>query len=122
MYTAILEEIYENLCQFVPSRTDIHEKMRADLFTPDGVTWETQTRLVAWVEKFQAPIHDRKTAEWRRTLPSENIEQFLKDYYDHLEIVYKEVQDAKQRIARGENIFRPPVTGKLPDRMRTGRH
>ena len=117
---AVLEEIFENLCQFVPTRKDIHQQLRNDLFTPDGITWDTQVKLVSWIEKFQAPIHDKKTSAWKKSFPQENIEQFLKDYYEHLEIVYKEVQEAKRRIRAGENIFNP-VTGKMPTNMKTGR-
>ena len=116
----ILEEIFENLCQFVPTRKDIHQQLRNDLFTPDGITWDTQVKLVNWIEKFQAPIHDIKTYEWKRSFPQEDVKQFLKDYYEHLEIVYKEVQEAKRKIRAGENIFNP-VTGKLPNKMKTGR-
>ena len=116
----LLNEIFENLCQFVPTRKDIHQQLRNDLFTPDGITWDTQVKLVNWIEKFQAPIHDKKTSVWKKSLPQEDIEQFLKDYYEHLEIVYKEVQEAKRKIRAGENIFNP-VTGKLPTNMKTGR-
>ena len=116
---AILEEIFENLCQFVPTRKDIHQQIRDDLFNSDGINWDTQVKLVKWLEKFQAPVHDRKTSEWKRSFPQEDVKQFLKDYYEHLEIVYKEVQEAKRKILAGENIFNP-VTGKLPENMKTG--
>tara|TARA_R110002012_G_scaffold202284_1_gene371314 strand:+ start:10 stop:441 length:432 start_codon:yes stop_codon:yes gene_type:complete len=113
----LLNEIIDKLCRFVPNRTDIHQKIRDDLEGQIG--WDIQNKLIIWIEKFQAPIHDTTTKKW---LEEENkpVGDFLKMYYEHLEITYKETQDAREAIARGENIFNP-VTGEMPKNMKTGR-
>lgn len=102
---------------FVPNRTDIHQKIKDDL--GQGIGWDIQTKLITWIEVFQAPIHDRMTKEWREQGP-QPVGDFLKKYYEHLEVVYKEIQDTRAAIARGENVFNP-VTGKMPTKLKTGR-
>ena len=119
-----MEKIIEALCMLVPSRTDIHQKIRADL--SGELSWDTQRKLVEWLEKFQAPIHDRKTKNWKKTLPQPDIELFLNEYGAHLEIIFDEVWEARERLNRGENIFVPPEhvvegTNGVPTNMRTGR-
>ena len=123
----ILEELYTNLCMLVPSRTDIHERMRSDLFGHGeevvAVSWDTQRKLVEWVEKFQAPIYDQKTREWKQTFPEPNIELFLGQYYTHLETVFNEVREAREKLSRGENLFVPDcVEGAngVPNSMKSG--
>ena len=69
----LLEEIIEILCNFVPSRTDIHAMIREDLASVD---WELQTKLLKWAERFQAPIYDQVTESWKRKLP-EKLSVFL---------------------------------------------
>ena len=112
----LLDEIIDKLCMFVPNRHDIHEKIREDL--SGSIGWDIQEKLIKWVEKFQAPIHDITTRIWKLNGPIP-VGDFLKKYYEHLEKVYKEVQEARQALSRGENIFNP-VTGELPTKMRTG--
>ena len=113
----LLNEIIEKLCLFVPNRKDIHQKIQSDLGGEIG--WDVQKKLVNWVEKFQAPVHDSMTTQWKTQDP-EPIGDFLRKYYDHLELVYKEIQEARDALVRGENIFNP-VTGKMPSNMKTGR-
>jgi len=113
----LLSEIIDKLCMFVPNRQDIHEKIREDLDGPIG--WDIQSRLIKWIEKFQAPVHDAMTRHWANEGP-QPVGDFLKKYYEHLEKVYKEVQESREALARGENIFNP-VTGEFPTKMRTGR-
>lgn len=113
----LLSEIIDKLCMFVPNRQDIHEKIREDLDGPIG--WDIQSRLIKWIEKFQSPVHDAMTRHWANEGP-QPVGDFLRKYYEHLEKVYKEVQEARQALSRGENIFNP-VTGEFPTKMRTGR-
>ena len=57
---------------------------------------------------------------------SSNWRDFFKQYYEHIEVVYKEVWEARQRLVNGENVIppqhRPVVKGKngVPDVMRSG--
>ena len=118
-----MEKIIEALCRFVPSRTDIHQKIRSDL--SGELSWDTQRKLVEWAEKFQAPVHDRKTREWKKTFPQPDIELFLNEYGAHLEIIFREVWEAREKLNRGDNIFVSPDhvvegTNGVPTNMRTG--
>jgi hypothetical protein len=89
---ALMNEITETLCSFVPNRTDIHEKIKEDLGKEIG--WDVQQKLLEWIEKFQAPIYDQVTREWKKKCP-EPIGQFLKKYYSHLEKVNRQIQEYK---------------------------
>ena len=89
---SLLNEIADTLCSFVPNRTDIHEKIKEDLSGEIG--WDIQPKLLGWIEKFQAPIYDQVTSEWKKNCP-EPIGQFLKKYYAHLEKVNRQIQDHK---------------------------
>ena len=113
----LLNEIVEKLCLFVPSRQDIHQKIREDLGGEIG--WNIQDKLISWIEKFQAPIHDRKTRSWKEEGPKP-VGDFLKMYYEHVDLVSKEVKETREALARGENIFNP-VTGEMPTNMKTGK-
>jgi hypothetical protein len=113
----LLQEIIEKLCLFVPNRNDIHEEIKNDL--GGQVDWDIQKKLIVWIEKFQAPIHDTMTQEWKNNEP-QKIGDFLNKYYEHIEQVYKEIQKTKEALANDENIFNP-VTGELPTKMRSGR-
>lgn len=113
----LLDEIIDKLCMFVPNRQDIHDKIREDL--GGAIGWDIQKRLIIWIEKFQAPIYDSKTRAWKESDP-EPVGDFLRKYYEHLEIVHKEVYEARAALSNGENIFNP-VTGELPTKMKTGR-
>jgi hypothetical protein len=112
----LLSEIIDKLCMFVPNRKDIHDQIKNDLEGQIG--WDIQSKLIVWIEKFQSPMHDRTTAKWKDTGPIP-VGDFLKKYYEHLEITYEETQNARSAIARGENIFNP-VTGEMPKNMKTG--
>ena len=114
----LLTEIIEKLCQFVPNRGDIHDKIKADLEGQIG--WDIQTPLISWIEKFQAPIHDTTTNKWLEEGNKKPVGDFLKMYYEHLELTYKETINAREALAHGENIFNP-VTGEIPSHMKTGR-
>ena len=113
----LLDEIIEKLCSFVPNRQDIHQKIRDDLSGQIG--WDIQKRLISWIEKFQAPVHDTMTTQWKNEAPIA-IGDFLKKYYEHMEKVNKEIQETREALSRGENIFNP-VTGQMPTNMKTGR-
>ena len=93
----LLDEIIEKLCLLVPNRTDIHQLLKDD-FTGDSVDWSVQTKLLDWIEKFQAPIYDQVTRDWKRRCP-EPTGQFLKMYYEHLEKVYRQVQEHREKTS-----------------------
>jgi hypothetical protein len=88
----LLNEIVDKLCMLVPNRTDIHQKIREDLGQEIG--WDIQKKLISWIEKFQAPIYDTMTEKWKRQEP-QPVGDFLKKYYEHLELVYKQIQEYK---------------------------
>ena len=56
----------------------------------------------------------------------EFISQFLEEYYNHTEMVYKEVWEARKRISNNESAVppehRPVVKGKngVPEQMKSG--
>ncbi len=88
----LMNEIIEKLCGFVPNRTDIHDKIKDDL--KGEIEWNVQVKLLDWIEKFQAPIYDQVTREWKKKCP-EPIGQFLKKYYSHLEKVNRQINEYK---------------------------
>lgn len=88
----LLNEIVDKLCMLVPNRKDIHQKIREDLGQEIG--WDIQKKLISWIEKFQAPIYDTMTEKWKRQEP-QPVGDFLKKYYEHLELVYKQIQEYK---------------------------
>lgn len=96
----LLEEIIGILCNFVPSRTDIHAMIREDLSTVD---WELQSKLLKWAGRFQAPIYDQVTIRWKRDLP-EKLSVFLKKYYEHLEKINKQVWDERKKLSSGPHL------------------
>jgi|19_taG_2_1085344.scaffolds.fasta_scaffold144461_2 hypothetical protein len=89
---SLMNEIADTLCGFVPTRTDIHAKIREELGGEIG--WDVQQKLLGWIEVFQAPIYDQVTSEWKKICP-EPIGQFLKKYYAHMEKVNRQIQDHK---------------------------
>jgi hypothetical protein len=100
----LLNEIIEKLCKFVPGRRDIHDKIRADLEGQIG--WDIQAKLIHWI--------DTTTRKWLED-GNKPVGDFLKMYHEHLELTYKETQDAREALTRGENI-----TGEMPKNMKTG--
>ena len=87
------EEIVVTLCNFVPNRTDIHKQIKDDLISSnEPIDWGIQIKLLNWVEKFQAPIYDQVTEQWKRNCP-EPVGQFLKKYYQHLQKVEQQIRD-----------------------------
>lgn len=119
--TILVNEIKDILKSFVPSRIDIHEKIDADIC--GEVSWETQKKLVNWIEKFQSPVHDKFTRNLKSELPIK-LSDFLKKYYDHISLVHKEVFEYRQRIANGENVFKSKDVqssgNNVPDNIKTG--
>jgi len=96
----LLQEIIEILCNFVPSRTDIHALIREDLTSVD---WDLQPKLLKWAERFQAPIYDQVTESWKRKLP-EKLSVFLKKYYEHLEKINKQIWEERSKLAKGSHL------------------
>lgn len=99
----LLEEIVGALCSFVPSRTDIHQMIRQDLLSGE-VDWHLQEKLLTWAARFQAPIYDQVTDKWKKRLP-EKLSDFLREYYQHLEKINKQVWQERKKIAdRADNL------------------
>ena len=74
------------------------DQLLNDDFTGDSVDWSVQTKLLDWIEKFQAPIYDQVTRDWKRRCP-EPTGQVLKMYYEHLEKVYRQVQEHREKTS-----------------------
>ena len=94
-----IQKIYERLCDLVPRRPDLHQKMMEE-FREVGVSWEIQNKIVEWVEKFQAPIYDTMTQSWKKNLPQE-IEIFLPKLEHHLEFLEKGIEKYKNNLYAG---------------------
>ena len=129
----ILDIFKEALFKFVPNKPDIHQFIKDDL--PLDVL-DTPTianivdRLIHWMEQFQAPIHDQVTSQWRddfknATNYNDFICQFVVNYKNHSELVYKETWEARKRIANNESAIPPENRAKgkngIPDSIQTGR-
>lgn len=96
--SVLLNEIIGILKGFVPNRVDIHTAIDKD-FEGD-INWEMQSKLIKWVETFQAPIYDTKTQEFRRKGPRP-LSEFLRWYYDHLYTVKRDIQRQKNEMMSG---------------------
>ena len=129
-----VNELVDGLCKFVPTRTQLHEKIREEIIY-DEINIETMPYIVGglikWIQQFQSPYHDRITKQWVEDYKNckdyaDFLRDFFKQYYEHIEVVYKEVWEARQRLVNGENVIppqhRPVVKGKngVPDVMRSG--
>ena len=130
----ILTAFKEGLFKFIPNKPDIHQFINDDLPLD---TLDTPTvaaivdRLIHWIEQFQAPIHDQVTTQWREdfkqtTNYTDFICQFVVEYKNHSEMVYKDTWGARKRIANNESAVPPEhrATGQngVPDNMKSGRH
>tara|TARA_B100000927_G_scaffold286952_1_gene279166 strand:- start:781 stop:1242 length:462 start_codon:yes stop_codon:yes gene_type:complete len=117
----ILGEIHHTLCSFVPNLTDTHIAIKRDLLDSPP-TVELQGKALYWIEKFQSPQWDSYTRKWKKELPEDTV-GFLKKYYYHLDRVQKEVKEYREKLRRGEDLFRPPKppTSLSDINMKTGR-
>jgi len=108
----LLEEIKQRLYGLVPSKPAIHHAINTDL-PSDDIQWDLQERLLDWIMRLQAPIHDQNTKQWKRNVP-EKLSDFIRKYHEHLDVVYKDIETYKNP---------PKVTGTngVPDNLRTGR-
>ena len=97
----LVDELRDVLCNFVPSRVDIHRLIHKDL--NGEVDWTLQEKLIKWAEMFQAPIYDQVTPQWKKNLP-EKLSDFLKKYYEHLEKINKQVWAERKKIADGPQL------------------
>ena len=129
----LVSELSDALCKFVPSKTKIHERIKKDLLL-DNISLNTMPNivmsLIKWIRMFQAPIHDKKTDLWKKQFTEcENctnfLIEFLKEYYNHLELLHKEVYEARKRLANGESAIpleHRNVVNNLADiKFKTGR-
>jgi len=91
--------IIRALCDLVPSRTDLHEKIRSDC---EVANEHTQRNLVRWIQRFQAPLYDPKTERWLRKVPMP-ISEFLEEYLPHLQLVLRQAQEYRTstKVASG---------------------
>lgn len=132
--TVIINELVTALCKFVPNKPEIHILIKSDIVC-ETIGEETMPRIIErfihWIEQFQAPTHDSVTKSWRdnyknATNYAEFISQFLEEYYNHTEMVYKEVWEARKRISNNESAVPPEhrviVNGKngVPEQMKSG--
>jgi hypothetical protein len=117
----LLNEIKHILKSFTPNRIDIHNMIDNDI--TNEVCWDTQEKLVNWLEKFQAPIHDKCTRQLKTELPLK-LSDFLKRYYEHMTLVHKEVFEYRKKLANNENIFQSTDVkssgNNVPDKIKTG--
>ncbi len=97
----LVDEVVDILCNFVPSRTDIHAMIREDL--GGEVDWHIQEKILVWVQRFQAPIYDQVTDKWKRNLP-EKLSEFLKKLYEHLEKINKQVWEERKKLSSGPQL------------------
>ena len=131
----IIDELIEALYKFVPSKKNLHEQIRNDIYQRD-INLTTMPHIVLglinWIEKFQCPADDLVTKKWRQDFINTQdcstcIVTFLQEYYEHTEMVYRKVWEARQRLVAGENIIpeehRPKTEGTngIPTNMRTGK-
>lgn len=129
----LINELCDSLCKFVPSKQTIHDKIKAELLI-DNISLETMPNivlcLIKWIEMFQAPIYDKKTRLWRSELytcknTTEYLINFLRDYYEHIEVCHKELFEARQRLINGEPVIPPehrPIINNIGDiKIKTGR-
>ena len=128
----ILEDLSNALCKFVPSKKNIHKKIKQDLLSYE-INLHTMSRLILslinWIKKFQAPVHDKITDKWCKEFKKTDnyprfIQQFLKEYYQHVEKSYKEVWEARKRLVNNESVIpeehRPKGKNGIPDKIRSG--
>ena len=131
---ACISDLADALCKFVPNKPDLHAKIKSDIVC-DEVSVQTMYHTIAgltkWMARFQAPFQDCITDKWLSEFKSAtNYADFLRDffeaYYDHIEVVYKEVNEARHRLVNGESAVppehRPVIKGAngVPDFMRSG--
>ncbi len=108
----LLEEIKQRLYGLVPNSVALHHKINYDL-PSDDIKWDLQERLLEWLLKLQAPVHDYKINQWKKNVP-EKLSEFIKKYHVHLDVIYKDIETYRNP---------PKVEGKngVPDNLRTGR-
>lgn len=127
-----IEDLVDALCKFVPNRPDLHAKIRADILVEDvsaTTMYQIVSGLVKWIKQFQAPYLDATTDQWLTDFGkaidyAQFLRDFLEAYYDHLEMVYDEVNSARHRVVNGESAVppqhRPKHTNGVPHIMRSG--
>lgn len=130
----LLVQFVEGLCRFCPSKTELNDRIR-NSFPPESQGIDPEytiliiRKLIFWIEKFQSYSDDYKTQKMLRELnqnySNDAIINFLREYYDHTEKVYKDLWEARRRLVNGENVVPPEhrVQGDngIPKNMRTGR-
>ena len=131
--TVLLTQFVEGFCKFCPSKTEFNNGIRnkfPSIITVDD-TLVIIKELISTIEKFQSPNDDIITKKMLREVitnyNNDSIINFLSEYYDHVEKVYKDVWDCRKRLVNGENIipekYREKIYGEnnIPSRMKTGK-
>ncbi len=131
----VIDELIEALCKFVPSKTTLHEKIKNDIYHEE-ITVETMPNiiygLINWIEQFQCPVDDAVTRKWKSDFQNatdylEFIVNFLAEYYDHSEKVYRQLWEARKRVLSGEDVVPPEHRKKVegvngvPTKIKTAR-
>jgi hypothetical protein len=133
----VIQLFANGLKRFVPSKQKIHEQIEKDLLIQPFIEITIEkfphivSRLIYWIEQFQAPAYDNITQKWATQLIESktptDIAQFFKDFYYHSQDMYRLVWEARKRLVTGENIIppehRPKHTGSngIPHNMKAGR-
>ena len=128
----LINELYEALCKFVPSKKNIHEKIKKDLIINEislNKMPNIVISLIKWIELFQAPVYDKITNKWKNKFKSYNnctnfLITFLEEYYNHLELTYKELIEARIRLINGDSVipekYRKKINNISDIKMKTG--
>ena len=125
----LLEQFINGLCMFCPSKTELNKEIKNSF--PSKIepsdTLNIIDKLIYWIEQFQSPADDKITRNmYPKSYDNESIIQFLSEFYDHTEKVYKDTWDARKRLVNGENIVPPEhrkiIKGKngIPDNIKSG--
>ena len=89
--------VTDALCDLVPCRRDIHARIRADCAVADR---NTQRKLIEWIQRFQAPIYNAKTAPWLKRARQEPmpISEFLYLYLPHLQLCLRQAREYRAQV------------------------
>lgn len=110
-YTEYKNYIIQRLCSCVPNRKDIHEKIKGDIEN------EPIKNTLEWIKRLHAPKYDYKIDEFKNIT---NIDELFKILNEHIDIMMKEIKEAKEKILKGEPLYKPKSTNGIPDIIKTG--
>jgi|TARA_Y100000992_G_scaffold269932_2_gene209967 hypothetical protein len=129
-----IKELVEGLCSLVPSQKEIHDKIKKEIIY-DEVNINTMplivNGLIKWIQMFQSPVHDNITRTWLDNYKNckdyaDFLRDFFSEYYQHIEVIHKEIWEARKRLVNGESLVPPEHrqiingTNGIPDNMKSG--